>query len=110
MLSLSIDPSPMLNMRAINTISDIIKVDGAVLSAFCAVAEELNFGRAAERLCMSQPPLSRRIRQLEELVGTRLFERTTRSVRLTPAGALMYEHARRITADMGRMVASVREL
>src|SRR5690606_12071265 len=58
----------------------------------------------------SQPPLSRRIRQLEDLVGTPLFERTTRSVKLTPAGVLMHEHARRITADMGYMLASVREL
>jgi len=97
-------------MRQINTILDIIKLDGVLLSAFCAVAEELNFARAAERLCISQPPLSRRIRQLEDMVGSPLFERTTRSVRLTPAGALMYEHARRITVDMGYMLASVREL
>ncbi|WP_353170988.1 LysR family transcriptional regulator [Paracandidimonas soli] len=81
-----------------------------MLAAFCAVAEELNFARAAERLCMSQPPLSRRIRQLEDLVGTALFVRTTRSVRLTPAGALMYEHARRLTGDLGYMLNSVREL
>ena len=85
-------------------------MDGAMLAAFCAVAEELNFARAAERLCISQPPLSRRIRQLEELVGTPLFVRTTRSVRMTPAGALMYEHARRLTGDMSYMLSSVREL
>jgi DNA-binding transcriptional LysR family regulator len=92
------------------SISEIIKLDGAMLAAFCAVAEELNFARAAERLCISQPPLSRRIRQLEDLVGTALFQRSTRSVRLTPAGALMYEHARRVTGDLSYMLASVREL
>lgn len=110
MLSSPIVVRLMQNMQKINTISDIVKLDGALLTAFCTVAEELNFGRAAQRLCISQPPLSRRIHRLEELVGTPLFERTTRSVRLTPAGALMYEHARRITTDMGRMLASVREV
>lgn len=110
MLSSRIDDGPMQNMQKINTLSDIIQLDGSLLIAFCAVAEELNFGRAAQRLCISQPPLSRRIHRLEELVGTPLFERTTRSVRLTPAGALMYEHARRITTDMGRMLASVKEV
>lgn len=87
-----------------------MRLDGFTLAAFCAVAEELSFARAAEHLCISQPPLSRRIRQLEELVGTPLFERTTRSVSLTPAGALMYEHARRITRETGAMMANVREM
>lgn len=90
--------------------SAIIGLDGATLLSFCAVAEELSFSRAAERLCVSQPPLSRRIRQLESQVGAVLLERTTRTVRLTPAGALMYEHARRICGDMEYMVSSVREL
>src|SRR5690606_22653117 len=110
MLSCNIISSPMLIMSSINTISDIIKLDSTLLAAFCAVAEELNFARAAEQLSISQPPLSRRIRQLEDLVGTPLFIRTTRSVQLTPAGVLMYEHAKRITADMAYMLASVREL
>src|SRR5690606_8883146 len=90
--------------------AEIMRLDGATLAAFCAVAEELSFARAATRLCISQPPLSRRIRQLEDLVGTPLFERTTRSVTLTPAGALMYEHARRITSEAGHMMANVREM
>lgn len=62
-------------------------LDERLLRAFKAVAEELHFGRAAQRLHMSQPPLSLSIRQLEEQFGTALFIRTTRSVQLTSAGA-----------------------
>ncbi|MEX1909375.1 LysR substrate-binding domain-containing protein [Janibacter sp. Y6] len=66
------------------------------VTAFLAVAEELHFGRAAARLHMAQPPLSRTIRQLERQLGTPLFERTTRSVRLTPQGAAFVDPAREI--------------
>src|SRR3954452_10788248 len=68
------------------------------LRYFVAVAEELHFGRAAERLHMSQSPLSRAIRELERDLGVVLFVRTTRRVEVTPAGAALLERARRALA------------
>lgn len=66
------------------------------LRAFIALAEELNFTRAAERLYMAQPPLSRLLVQLESGLGERLMNRNTRMVELTPAGEVLYRQARKI--------------
>ena len=78
------------------------------LRYFVAVAEELNFSRAAERLRVSQPPLSQQIKQLEEEVKVQLFERNTRWVRLTSGGRLFLEHARLILAQVDGAVLAAR--
>ncbi|MCJ0765614.1 LysR substrate-binding domain-containing protein [Variovorax terrae] len=80
------------------------------LRAFVTVAEELHFGRAAERLHISQPPLSQQIRQFEDAVGAPLFVRTTRSVQLTPAGRLMLERARQLLAEAEAAVHAVQRV
>jgi DNA-binding transcriptional LysR family regulator len=69
------------------------------LRYFVAVAEEMHFGRAAQRLHMTQPPLSQSIQALEALLGTQLFARTSRSVTLTPAGAALLPHVRQLLHD-----------
>ncbi len=78
------------------------------LRYFVAVAEELHFGRAAERLHMSQSPLSRAIRELERELGLVLFVRTTRRVELTPAGTALLERARRALAEIDAAVDDAR--
>jgi DNA-binding transcriptional LysR family regulator len=76
------------------------------LESFVAVAEEAHVGRAARRLHLSQPPLTRRIQQLEQELGVGLFERTSKGMRLSPAGAALLPEARAILEQ----VARVREL
>ena len=77
------------------------------LRYFVAVAEELNFTRAAKRLGINQPPLSLQIRQLEKELGTPLFIRRTRGVELTNAGKLMLEEARVILKEVETAKAGV---
>lgn len=69
-------------------------VETRELRYFVAVAEELHFGRAAQRLAMAQPPLSRAIQQLERRLGVVLLHRTAREVALTDAGSVLLREAR----------------
>src|SRR5258708_21750582 len=80
------------------------------LRYFTALAERLHFGRAAEALHISQPPLSRAIRALEEQLGVPLFARTRRRVELTPQGARLLEAARRVTGQLERTVHELRTM
>lgn len=80
------------------------------LKFFVAIAEELHFGRAAKRLRVAQPHLSSHTRQLEERLGVRLFNRTTRSVELTAAGERFRERALYTLAQIDEAVSAVRRL
>ena len=78
------------------------------LRYFVAVAEELNFTRAAERVHTAQPSLSQQIRQLEYFVGAPLFYRTKRKVELTEAGAVFLDEARQVLARADEALISVK--
>ena len=80
------------------------------LRAFVAVADELNFGRAAARLYLSQPALSRQIRALERLVGCDLLRRSTHRVELTIAGEALLERARTLLRDVDEAVSATRSV
>ncbi|MFI5779008.1 LysR family transcriptional regulator [Nocardia sp. NPDC051570] len=82
-------------------------MDLRLLRYFVAVAEERNVGRAANRLHMTQPPLSRAIRELEDEFGVLLFERTPKGVALTPAGTTMYDEASALLAQADRIRSRV---
>jgi LysR family transcriptional regulator, benzoate and cis,cis-muconate-responsive activator of ben and cat genes len=80
------------------------------LRYFLAVAEEMNITRAAVRLHMTQPPLSRQISQIEEDIGLQLFERGSRPLRLTEAGRIFYTQAKRLVSEADELAPLTRRL
>ncbi|GHE56063.1 LysR family transcriptional regulator [Streptomyces capitiformicae] len=95
-------------MLLIYRTGEYITVELRQLQYFLAVAEELNFSRAADRLNMTQPPLSAQIRQLEEELDVVLFERTTRKVRLTAAGRHFQKSTRELLTQLDSNIADAR--
>lgn len=87
-----------------------MKVELRHLRYFVAVAEERNFTRAAERLHIAQPPLSRQIQQLEETLGVLLFERHSRPLKLTDTGRFFYTHAMQLLAQTAELEAMTRRV
>ena len=85
------------------------RLENRELEYFVAVAQELHFGRAAKRLGMSQPPLSRAISRLERRVGVPLLERTSRHVRLTPAGEVFLDESVKALAAVDRVIVNTRQ-
>lgn len=80
------------------------------LRAFCAAVDLGGIGRAAQRLHLSQPAVSKRLKSLEELVGTPLLERSARGVTMTDAGERLYTHARRLVSDMEELTGRLDQI
>lgn len=80
------------------------------LRYFVAVAEERSFTRAAQRLHIAQPPLSRQIQQLEDILGVQLFERNARPLKLTDTGRFFYQHALQLLAQTAELESMTRRV
>jgi acetyl esterase/lipase len=100
--------APLAKILSLPQATDAIELRH--LRAFVAVADELNFGRAATRLYLSQPALSRQIRALERLVGCELLRRSTHQVALTLAGKALLDRARRLLRDLDDAVSATQSI
>src|SRR5205085_3991040 len=89
------------------TATSKVQIELRHLRYFLAVADELNFSRAAKSLHIAQPALSSQIRAFETQLGCRLFERTTRRVELTPSGEMLLEDAREIVSRADQTVSKL---
>src|SRR5690606_24784920 len=85
-----------------------MSIEFRLLKSFQAVADHLNFRRAAEELHLTQPALSRQIVQLEEAIGKPLFYRDKRHVELTPSGKFLYEHLGNLFHDVDALIYETR--
>jgi len=94
---------------SLNLGSDGQLIDRKRLRYFVAVASERSFTKAAVRLNMAQPPLSRRIQEIEEEIGSHLFDRTARPLALTPAGRLFYDQALQVLQRIDHMEATIQQ-
>jgi len=103
--TVSIWPSPLAEASGAEHAPS---VSFAQIRYFVAVAEEGHVGRAAQRLHVAQPPLSRQIRALEDELGTALFVRTPRGMTLLPSGQRFLDHARAILAAIDCAIVAVR--
>nr|3M1E_A Chain A, HTH-type transcriptional regulator benM [Acinetobacter baylyi ADP1]4IHS_A Chain A, HTH-type transcriptional regulator BenM [Acinetobacter baylyi ADP1]4IHS_B Chain B, HTH-type transcriptional regulator BenM [Acinetobacter baylyi ADP1]4IHS_C Chain C, HTH-type transcriptional regulator BenM [Acinetobacter baylyi ADP1]4IHS_D Chain D, HTH-type transcriptional regulator BenM [Acinetobacter baylyi ADP1]4IHT_A Chain A, HTH-type transcriptional regulator BenM [Acinetobacter baylyi ADP1]4IH len=80
------------------------------LRYFVAVVEEQSFTKAADKLCIAQPPLSRQIQNLEEELGIQLLERGSRPVKTTPEGHFFYQYAIKLLSNVDQMVSMTKRI
>ena len=103
-----VSPSAVCALTCEDLVCTIVGVSLSQIRYFVAVAEEGNVSRAARRLRVAQPPISRHIRALEDEIGTPLFARTPRGMTLLSPGRVFLEHARGILAAVDRAVVVTR--
>ena len=104
------DSPPLAALRAADPFADSFAAGYAGVIAFLAVADAGSFSRAADRLCVGRSAVSRNVRKLEDRLGARLFQRTTRSISLTREGELFYENCRPGMEYIVRALDDMREL
>ncbi|WP_341534814.1 LysR family transcriptional regulator [Serratia proteamaculans] len=100
----------MISIKQPNPLPDPSRINFRLLHYFRVVAEEMNFTQAALRLNISQPPLSKHIKELESQLGVELFKRTTRSMALTLAGRTLLQNVEMLLDQAGHALNQVQQL